>query len=159
MKALHLIKLFFIKKLSIPLIAIFFLPIISCMEQEITLPGEQEITLPGNEIETAKGGNSSAQGGNNAGCTTQADFVVSDEAPLAVVLNTTFPLWMYVRTFLSFSDSRSFRSSAIGKILYPPTLMPRKSAIQVSIDVLVSNVIGIMFRPDGLAQQGPAAGA
>ena len=48
--------------------------------------------------------------------------LASDEASLAVESKTTFPLWMYVRTFRSFSDSRSLLSPSIGRMLCPPTL-------------------------------------
>ena len=50
--------------------------------------------------------------------------------------NTTFPLWIYVRMFVRFSDARSCLSFAIGRTLFPPTLMPRKSAIQVFMRVI-----------------------
>jgi len=50
-----------------------------------------------------------------------------------VVSNITFPVWIYVRTFLYPDCESLYRNSFIGTILLPPTLMPRIRMIHVCI--------------------------
>jgi hypothetical protein len=52
------------------------------------------------------------------------------DAPL---LNTTLPLWMQVETLSHPSPENIARSSCIGSLFFPPTLIPRSSATCVII--------------------------
>ena len=47
--------------------------------------------------------------------------------------NTTFPLWIYVRTSAHPAASKIARSSAISSFFVPPTLMARNSATQIPL--------------------------